>query len=596
MEKVEIARAFRRTSEQVLLFPVVVVTLASAAFLCGGACAAWQWWLSVALALAYPWFREPRRVAAAADVFFIGVLAVFWLASVAVYDCGLEQDCMTCHFPLLRLLVEGWNPVADPSCESILGALGLSSDGMLAMHVTAYMKAVSVFGAVAHFFLRDPLTLTFPPVFFLSLGLLLTLVTEAERGHRLLAAFAAVLLVAVASRERFIDASLMLAAGGLLFTMHRTLADGRFRPVPFIAFGFWMLNAKAPGILAFLTFALLFCLACRQIRVLLSAGALLALTAAVSFSPYGTSWRDYGHPLYPARTSDPVRYPPINLLDDFDIGNADLAEMGFFGRYVNAYVSPGLARAYYNWKLGRDDFAPEQLVWLYSGGGSAPHTPLDGRHRFVLLATFALLAALPGCRMLALMMLAASLLFPAKFIGFMRYQPWIAGFAVLAFSSLLDWTVRRLRPAARLVPAGVVCALAAFVGYGVVRWTRSVEYKAEELACAPDEIVGCQARMGREFALVEGRSDWTPVATGRYLNGMRLFLRQTRQGGGCRVTMAECWKSATGEPPKGLRQTRFGHCVPERFGLQQPAPLPEAFVKSWFVRFPRLAWGRLRSS
>ena len=151
---------------QVMLFPLVVVVLASLSFLCGGACAAWQWWTSVALVLALPFAaRADRRDALKAGGLFLLTLAVLY-GCVRLTRDSWWVDAVAYHLPATRLLIDGWNPFAAATPSALGAAMQIDPEEMRMLHVLFLQKAVWVFNAAAFFFYGDVESVTTPLEFY----------------------------------------------------------------------------------------------------------------------------------------------------------------------------------------------------------------------------------------------------------------------------------------------------------------------------------------------------------------------------------------------------------------------------------------------
>ena len=140
--------------------------------------------------------------------------------------------------------------------------------------------------------------------------------------------------------------------------------------------------------------------------------AVVAVVAGlVSWNPLGTSWRTFGHPLYPYRTVDAEKFPVQDLAWDLQNGNEDFRTMGRAGRLAHAYLSPRATIAFYRWKLGRPDFAPECEWWKLE-------VFPDGRVRAALWLMFGLLILLPAGRPFGIGGLLLLVLVPDVMVGY----------------------------------------------------------------------------------------------------------------------------------------------------------------------------------
>ena len=212
---------FATFERQVLVFPLLVVFLACASFLFGGTCAAWQWWTAVAVVVLVPFARKKkwRATLGAAGLF---VLLLFFLRCMIpplVWDTTECDDMSSYHLPMVQLLVEGWNPVMDPTAEKIVASLGLDLWGMAPLHVAFLPKTLAVFSAVAHTYVKDPYALTFPLLIFLWLGVFLAGIRMFRGFSRLALAAALAFVLPDVIWKMPVDLSVAFASCGLLLTM-----------------------------------------------------------------------------------------------------------------------------------------------------------------------------------------------------------------------------------------------------------------------------------------------------------------------------------------------------------------------------------------
>ena len=360
---------------QVLVFPLLVVVLSSAAFLFGGRCAAWQWWTAVAAVVLVPFARRGRwrESLVAAGFFAILLFALRCLVPPLTWDDTLCVDMPVYHLPMIQLLVEGWNPIADPTAKNITAALGLDLWGMAPLHIAFQPKTFAVFSAVAHSFVGDPFALTFPGPFLLWLGVLLAAIRTTRGFVRLALVSGIVCILPMVDFRMFVDQGLAFASCGLLLAMQDSLRQKKCDWLALAVWGAWMMNLKLNGVLGAFVFCAFFAVATiwknrtewkKWIARFAAFGCVLvALWGFVSWNPLVTSWRAYGYPLYPFKTVDAERFPVKDLTWDLGNGNDDYREMGKLGLLAHAYLSPKATIAFYRWKTGRADFEPDCEWW-----------------------------------------------------------------------------------------------------------------------------------------------------------------------------------------------------------------------------------------
>ena len=486
--------ALETFERQVLFFPLLVVVLACVSFLFGGRCAPWQWWTAVAAVVAAPFVRKDRRRATvgAAGLFAVLLFALKFAIPPFVWDSMERPDMPAYHLPMVQLLIEGWNPVTDPLAEGIVAKLGLDLWGMAPLHVAFLPKTLAVFSAVAFTFTGDPLALTFPLPALLWLGVLLSGI-RTFRGFSRWALVAALVFVLPAIAWRLpVDSCVAFASCGLLLAMQDALQRRKCDWTALTVWGAWMATLKLNGAIALAVFAVAFFVA--TVRTDRGAwkpwtGRFAAWTAAVAlvagtvcWNPLGTSWRTYGHPLYPFKTVDAERFPAKDLTWDVGSGNDDWREMGRAGRFAHAYLSPRATLAFYRRKLRRPDFGPDCEWWHQ---GLLP----DGRVRAALWLLFGVLLLLPAGRPFGIGGLLLLALVPDAMVGYTRYQPWLSALGCLAVALGAERAESRLD--ARLA-CGLSMAVAAVLflaaAFAWPDWARNAAWKAKETSTVRERI------------------------------------------------------------------------------------------------------------
>lgn len=631
--------ALKVFERQVLVFPLLVVVLACASFLFGGTCAAWQWWTAVAAVVLVPFARRGRwrEALAAAGMFVLLLFALRCLIPPLVWDRCRCPDMPVYHLPMVQLLIEGWNPVADPTAEKITTSLGLDLWGMAPLHVAFLPKTIAVFSAVSYTFVRDPFALMFAGPFLLWFGVLLSAI-RLFRGFPRLALVAALCFVLpMVISQMPVDLGLAFASCGLLLTMQHALRRGTVDWLALVVWCVWMMNIKLNGVLGAFVFCALFAVAkiwkertrwrSWVVRFAAFGATVVVLWGLISWHPLGTSWKVYGHPLYPFKTVDAERFPIQDLTWDLEDGNDDFRAMGKLGRLVHAYISPEATLAFYRWKTGRADFKPFCEWWAWF------EFP-DDLIRAELWLAFAVLLLVPAGRLWGIGGLLLLVLVPDRMAGFTRYQPWLSALGCLAVVFGAEWVADRLQPRlvrglSRAVVVGL-CLAAAFWCWGRAR---GLECKAIEMAMSRERIrplfwgepasrypnsfraqhfaarynyLICMENRTRllvkeldleKATVVESPENWRP------------FLKMTvdwdernwHRGG---VTAPEENTAPPSQPPPSEEelwlQTPFGYWVPldtnakhiERY-FDEKETDATTILRTWFVTFPREVWRRL---
>ena len=445
------------------------------------------------LLVPFAWRSQWRAALRATGLFALLLFALQCLIPPLVWDSAECPDMLNCHLPMVQLLIEGWNPVADPTAEGIAASLGLDPWGMAPLHVAFSMKPLAVFSAVAFSFVRDPYALTFPLLVFLWLGVLLTAV-RMFRGFARWALVAALVFVLPMVPWRMpVDLAMAFASCGLLLTMLDALRRKDCDWIALAVWGVWMAMLKLNGALGLGVFAAAFSVAkirkARGERKRLAARlvawiAVVAVVAGiVSWNPLGTSWRTFGHPLYPYRTVDAERFPAGDLAWDMQCGNDDFREMGKAGRFAHAYLSPKGTVAFYRWRLRRRDFDPSAAWWDWI---EFPTWNV----RIALWTLFAVLLLLPEGRPYAAGGLALLLLVPDCMVGYTRYQPWLSALGCLAVALGAEWAESRMAEGtSRRLSVAITAALCLAAAGAAWNAARNIECKAGEIAAVRTRIL-----------------------------------------------------------------------------------------------------------
>lgn len=436
--------AGRILERQILFFPVVVTLLAMATLLCGGSVQTWHWWGAVALVCAVPlWFRRSALPsAAAAAVAFALFIGLVWVVAWLQPDRGWF-DAIGYHLPTIRLLAEGWNPIRTATPEAIAETMGVNPSEMWFWHVLAMPKSIWIFCAAAAKFTHAPMSLFFPlyPFLFVTASVSLRRFFGDRPAWVRILATAVLWSITPLPFFSIVDGAVSLGSVGLLAGMGCALKGRRPDWTALIVHSFWMASAKQIGAYSCFVFWVLFSgiwlwqqrqAAWPAVRRLTCCAALLGgLLCVAGISPYLTMWLNYGHPLYPVKTTDEAVHPAVNIVADFDNLNADARAMGHLGSFVNAYISPSLAAAYYQWELDRETFVPMGETWSQHGELGSPQRAAT---RIPLLICFAILFLLGGRleRLMGISLTIGLLLMPTVMLGYMRYIPWIWFSALLA--------------------------------------------------------------------------------------------------------------------------------------------------------------------
>lgn len=416
--------------ECLLLLAVLTgLLLTAAGFFLGRPCTPWPMAVGFALAGTGAAGLSWRQLA-----IFMGVVALLIVATAFTFSYT-GTDAIHYHFPMQRLLAEGWNPVFDSSVERFRALVG---EGCALWHTLFLPKTTALCGA-----LMARLTGLFAADAFLGYALMVTLWRVGTRFARMQWSCGAGAGHVFAAALVFSSKTTSFLAGQVDYTAYAAFLAA------LLAFLTWRRGGYLPGDLFVAGACLLLTMTTKStglvcgaltcgIAVLLEGRrraelrwGMVALGMAVALlgaSPLLTAWVRYGSPVYPAMTFDPT-VSPVDITADFT-GNADALSMGYLARIVYA-LSPTLAvRACALW-WGRADFTP---VFTVVGG-------VGGLGTFFRLMLLGAVIALACSRRnavtwLCLFLFVTSNLAPLKYLGYARYFPQIWASPFLAVFNL----------------------------------------------------------------------------------------------------------------------------------------------------------------
>lgn len=599
--------------------------------------------------------RNWKSALTSAFLFAVFLFALRCLIPPLLWDDTACPDMPAYHLPMVQLLIEGWNPVWDPIAERITEALGLDLWGMAPLHVAFLPKTMAVFSAVSHGFIRDPLALTFSAPFVLWCGVFMTALRRFSGLPRVMLLIALVGVLPMVAWRMPLDLCLSFASCGLLLTMHDSLRQGRCDWTSLTVWCIWMMNLKLNGLLAAFVFCVLFVGVKlwreranweQEFGRFAAWSCLLVLMwGLISWNPLGTSWRIYGHPLYPFKTVDASRFPVMDLTWDLKGGNADYLKMGRMGLMSHAYLSPSATIAFYRKFLRDDRFCPYGVWWGWS------EFPTNSARMGIMLC-MALLLLLPKGRIWGVGGLLLLLLVPKHMIGFTRYQAWLSSLGCLAIVIAAEWAdVRLSAPLKRLLTVAatsLLCLLAVAqslqlakdIGCKAVElsisrkrigspfWLGPIEFRkklATEVSgfCPRYNYLTCRENRTRLLVKELGNERRTEVAPARelvQLRGYRLdwderdWTRDTADSRRNKVATEQALFSLEEQPgnTKHWFKTPFGYYVPwedrtehllEYYAWTEPIAVDgpwnqpgwktKAFLRAWFVTYPQEIWKRI---
>lgn len=470
-----------------LAFPLLVVLLVTAVFVCGGVVSGWQAPVCLLMTLAFMLLQRQYawkcRLGGAG--LFIAFLCLVWV----LLGCFLvsSYDNMAYHYPKIFLLLKGWNPFYQNTVEDLVALTGQPIGSIRTWHILFIVNTMHIFNAAVARFLMAPFTANY----YLVLFLLIPGLGSVWRMMRALnwtmtarvTSIVAMLCVPTLPDSGFrlfnvVDIVVCISCLGMLASMVRIL-KGEKCFISLWVFSLWMITVKQSALISCFVFWLLFSAVLlweyrqrfwRTVGMLaVQGGALMLFMFWICSSPYISSWRTYGHPFYPAYTSDVEKFPAHDITADFKVRNEDAKEMGHLGHFCNAFVSSRLTSKYYAARLGKEQFRPSCQVWEQYQRQKKPSTPIPETFRKIYILAFLLLMIIGHReeRLLAILIGVSVILVPTQYIGFRRYVPWLEMLACIAVGCLISFLQTLWRNHARWIT--IHCAMPIVV-LGTYQW------------------------------------------------------------------------------------------------------------------------------
>ena len=510
----------RLLERELVWFSILVPILAVFAFVCGGICALWQWWASAAFVAVCGFCRRDRREALlAGGVFLLWLCAVWVLCGVLANPGGWDENAY--HFPAVRLLAAGWNPLATRTPEAFRDAFGFVQGDMEVYHALFQMKGVWLFDAVALKFTGEFFSPMMPLTLVLFPAVAIRICMETERA--VWRAVAVVILYFLIPRSFFsLDAALVLAIVGMMACMCGVVRGKRPDVLSLAGYTTWAVASKLNGSAqAFLLWAVFGAVVLARglplKRLFAAAGIAFLAFLPLAITPFATGAVDYGHPLYPHCSND-AGHPAVDICADFEWKrNDDIKSLGHVGALVNAYVSPSPVRAVRRHVVGEKDFLPKNQMFTHYPGlsGDDGVTAVHGSVRLAFWMAVAFLCLAGGWSggMVAAMAVLGLVAVPTRMIGYVRYVPW--AMAPLLFSAAV---------ASRMPPRAQRVALAAIVG--VLFLVRPLSLQRQVLDTALDIYSGSLAREFLESGSAPPPKTLFPPQSQRWRASLALTRRE----------------------------------------------------------------------
>lgn len=440
-----------------LAFPLLVVLLVTAVFVCGGVVSGWQAPVCLLMTLAFMLLQRQYawkcRLGGAG--LFIAFLCLVWVL-LGCFAIG-GRDHMAYHYPKIFLMLKGWNPFYMNTIEDLVRITGMPAEIMRIWHLISVVNTMHIFNAAVGFFVYSPFNphacflffVMVPACFALWRVMRLMRWTPVARVVTLTLIICGIDLPQSGFGSRVpLDYSVYFICLAMLASMVRILKGDNCYGELFV-FSLWMMSLKQSALLACFSFWVCFSILLlwqrrrvigHTLGILSGMGVgLVFFTVWICSTPYISSWRTYGHPLYPAYTSDAEAFPVHDITADFKDRNVDAKSMGHFGHICNAFVSPYLTQKYYAWRLGKKDFRPSCRTWSQYQKIKEPSTPLPSVFRicYLLAFCFILLCGHRDERIFITLLMISLMVVPTQYIGFRRYTPWIEALPFFAIGYLV---------------------------------------------------------------------------------------------------------------------------------------------------------------
>ncbi len=396
---------------------------------------------------------------------FMGGVALLLLATMFTFSY-VGTDATTCHYPMQRLLIEGWNPIFQSSLERFMA---IPAEGFLTRYHILFMPKISALcGALV-----ASATNLFSGDAFLGYALIFSLWCVSQRfadaQWRCGKWSASVFALAITFSTKITS----FLAGQVDYTVYAGFIIGLFALLTwirgrilgdlclaFLGLSIAMLAKPAGFVCGAFVILIGGFMVHKDVAFSRAFRIFLLFFIVVGASPFLTAWIQYGGPFYPAMTFD-ASVETVDITSDF-VSNTDGDSMGYLSRIVYAWFSKTLAIKACAWFSGNPDFAPEFYVCGGVGGfgswfcllmlGSLVALAVSHKNRIVWLCIFIFFTAN---------------LAPLKYIGYSRYfsQIWIIPFLALfnLLYSSYSWLSRYVKRVRIFALIGCVLFMVPFI-------------------------------------------------------------------------------------------------------------------------------------
>ena len=421
-----------------LAFPFVVVVLSTVGFLLGVPISVVHLPLSMLVTFALCIYLDRSKALRFSAILlsFVGVSVVL----SAIPFMYTVTDGATCHRPGTFLLAMGWNPIYEADYSQLKDFAGLycPQAGLVfhGIHVAYVPHAAWIYGAVFYKVfgfveVMDSLNIY---LLFVCVYLAYSWIRRVVGLARAISGVAALVVASCPYAIEGIFGGLVDPAVYYLTVVAVFSIDSfyRTRVIQHLIIATFALVLSSGIKFSGLTITLLLAVVpvimsprCR--RMYIYPLVVLSLVCMINVAPCITSLLNHGTVFYPSQSLQSGGVEKDSMTSDFDIKNVDAQQMGYCGRFAYAYISKDLTKKYYSWKLNKDCFNP-QLLLFHDIDGLGPV------FRLALLFSLVVLYFIKdvSLRVLMVTILLSIFLLPGKYMGYGRYVSQIYIVPILA--------------------------------------------------------------------------------------------------------------------------------------------------------------------
>lgn len=405
-------------------------------------------------------------------VTYLCVLAVAFFATA--YSFAYDGwDPATCHWPMAQAMIEGWNPVLNATIPELKQFL---KPWCNYEHILCAPKFPAICAAMVSCSTRLFSGMMFANVmvaFVMICAAIRFFITELKCAKWIAIVAAGFIAIPGEILNYLVngtpDCIKYWSVLGALFSLFLWLRSRKSAD----AVAFWLLLSVVPvskttGIVYYLVLSMIALFvgwrdqSFRRLTLFS-----LVFIGVVGASPYLTEWIHGGSPFFPGHTFDSLKTAKDLTSDFIKNRNADALKMGYFARFVYAWVSQDLAvwatKAY----LGAREFNPVFNSPVINGiagcfnwflwGGVLACLISRNRRMFFCVLLIIILCNLTG----------------TKYMGYKRYFPEIYAVPTIALMTIANSTRmnRKVGQWVRSVSYSVICVFTLFSFVCFLAWT-----------------------------------------------------------------------------------------------------------------------------